>query len=375
MGRLLVLTPEHTILTYNLEKIVQGIETRYFGSAPIPTFMFLRNDWLAGPVFQSLLKHPDVRTSINRAFQAFPETIELDDRILQATQQDLGVNANVVLDWLVYNGRLYLSTDTGLYHLDMDWNSEEVQIEGRPEKRLDVRCLSTSAKYGAINASCGDEGLFTAVDEFGWINGKKDDSMDKSSDKSIKTGWLGFNVVNYRTQTIPLLLKSSRKQTEGRGIDQERTVLTAIGTEKIDLTYLYDSITQQYGVRRESIQYAFNSRNTVFIHTYDGTFYSIGVTQSSTGGAPKVRFTKTYKGENTHILSATATRVGILIETPDRVLVFKDGRWTTLATAEALSVRSFTTSRRFQHLIAITTEDGLLLTGLFSEPEEFVIAE
>jgi hypothetical protein len=70
-------------------------------------------------------------------------------------------------------------------------------------------------------------------------------------------------------------------------------VLTDIGTERISLSLLFNRIQQEYGIDRDAVQYTYNSNNMVFIHTWRGDFYSLGL-KNIWGEEPSIRFTRTY---------------------------------------------------------------------------------
>ena len=185
-------------------------------------------------------------------------------------------------------------------------------------------------------------------------------------EKSIKTGWMTYDVVNYRTLSTPFLLRSSHGKKSSKNVERESTVLTNIENERVNLESLIGHVRDEYNVERHAIQYTFNSNNVVFVQTVNGDFYSMGLSHEGYG-EPRVTFTKTYKGVENRILSASPTRVGLVIETESRVLLFAKGAWITIVDSEVLAVRTFARSRRYQNLVAITKEDGLLLTGFFDE--------
>jgi len=114
------------------------------------------------------------------------------------------------------------------------------------------------------------------------------------------------------------------------------------------------------------VQYIFNSDKVVFIFTFDGHFFALDVKARKTG-PPKLRFTHTYKGADTRILSAAPTKLGAVLETDDRVLHFANGDWTTLLNSPALSVRTFPQAKNFHNLISVTSEEGVYLIAVYDE--------
>ena len=129
---------------------------------------------------------------------------------------------------------------------------------------------------------------------------------------------------------------------------------------------MFGVIRDQYNVQIESIQFTYNSNSVIFIHTFDGNFYSLGI-KTPKEGRPQLTFRRTYKGSGTRIVSAHSTSVGLVVETDHRVLLFAHHDWFPIHESEAISVRTFPRSRRYRNTIVITTEEGILIAGLFDE--------
>jgi hypothetical protein len=57
----------------------------------------------------------------------------------------------------------------------------------------------------------------------------------------------------------------------------------------------------------------------------------------------------------------------VIIEADDRVFHLSDNAWHTLLQGEAISVRSFPRSKRFQNIVSITCEEGIHLISAVDE--------
>lgn len=370
MGRIVVFTERRTVQLWDLDKIAEYVSEVVPHSNPVPSLMFSRNDWISSGIFHAILRNRDVATSIASAFDLFPQPFfEVKTEQFQISEQDLEIPARVLLDMNIYQSRIYIGADSGLYHVDVDWEDDKKPLQGRPRKRTDARCIRTSVGFGTVNASCGSEGLLSAVNEFGWIErGTESKALRKVADESLRSAWLYSDLMNYSSSVLPLLLKSEYEiapRGETRP-EREYRVVTAIGTERIDLTYLFDIIHDQYGVEKESIQYTYNSSSVIFIHTIDGNFYSLGI-RTPRQGRPQLKFRRTYKGAQTRILSANATSAGLVVETDHRILLFSRNDWFPILESEVISVRTFPRSRRYRNIVALTTENGVIIVGLFDE--------
>ena len=98
MERLIVLTEDRTLRVYNLDQIVDSIETRFPGSLPIPTLLFLRNDWPETSQFKSLMRNKEVARSLLSAFERLPHPyVKLDEDRFHPEELELDISARVLL--------------------------------------------------------------------------------------------------------------------------------------------------------------------------------------------------------------------------------------------------------------------------------------
>jgi hypothetical protein len=376
MGQLVALTVERDLEIYNLERILSSLEARYEDISPVLRLMFLRNDWLAGALFQLLMQSKDISRDIISMLERFPQPfILLDTRFAEPQKRELKVPAHVILDMTIYNSRLYMGADNGFYHTDIRWEQESTAILEGIKKRLDARCLSTSARFGAVTASCGDNGLFAAYDDFGWVNKVGTSKVVQVADRSLRTAWVDHSLMNYPTYTEPFLHPTSYERVQTKNTadlakyENEATVLTQVNEKQISLSNLFQVIQEREkrSIPPDSIQYVYNSNKDFFVHTRDGSFFSVRMQYSPKDSEPKFRYSRTDKGDNVRILSVNTTKVGLVIETDYTIFLFSNGEWFHILDAEVLTVRTFPRSKRFQNMVAITTEEGIWLIGLFDD--------
>jgi len=369
MGRLFILTEKRTILTYDLERLVNTIE-QLFGSLPIPTYMFSRNDWLSNEQSRSLLRNSDMYRALwVTAFQKFSQPfLEVGEGDFFLGEQELDLSDPVILDILIYNRRLYLGATNGFYHVDLIWDEKGPITLEKSQKKIDARCLNTSAKYGTVNASCNEEGLIAFVDDFNWRKQGRGSIKYPLANKSCRTSWLGPNIVNYSDHNRLDLFKSSSEQTAEA--ESEGKVLTAIESKGQDLRYLFEDAQVRYNIPMEEIQFTFNSNTRLFLHTNTGLLHSIQLSSPDNNGIIRLGKDQKSKEPIGRILSINSTKLGPVVETSDRVaLVGKNGQVFTLSETGALMVRTFPNSKRFRNLVAITDESGVFLVSLFDESE------
>jgi hypothetical protein len=369
MGWLVVVTAEQSFRLYSLDEIVAGIGNRLPGSAYIADLMFRHNEWLTSAQFRSLTKTPSATQDIITQFDTFPKPYQIPAEV-RHEERYIRVGTNVMLDYLIYNRQIYLGSRDGLFSAFVDWDSDVPILPREFEKRLDARCMSITGRFGAIVASCGDEGLLWAAEGGYRSDEEQRPQWDRAEDKSVRARWLANGIINYKTATDPNLLGIKKGRSRERlSEDEGDLVVTAIGDERVPLQqYLLSEIKNHTPDVFDAnlIQYIFNSDKVVFIFTYDGHFFALDV-KGRRVGPPQLRFSHTYKGAGTRILSAASTKLGAVLETDHRVLHFANGDWTDILNSPALSVRTFPNAKNFHNLIAVTTEQGVYLVGVFDD--------
>jgi hypothetical protein len=366
MGRLIAVTENRSLRFYNLEQLVGAVERGFAAAIPVLTWLFVRNDWLASGQFASLMHNPDLFGVFFSLFDRLPQPCFCSDADAAIeTEEDLEMDATVILDMRLYNQRVYIGADSGLFHRDYDWSGEAVEAVTGTEKRLDARCLSMSAGYGAVNASCGDAGLFTSFDDFARLRENSSPRLRRIADRSLRTAWLSYDLVNYQSYSDPLLLKSRQEEVDD-ALYHEKRALVGLGEEVMPLSDIYGELYSKFDIDAESIQFAYNSSRVLFVQTIQGHVYSIGV-QTTREGWPKVTFARDYEYPGGRILGAQFSRCGTVIETENAVTLFSDGRWIELFRGGVLSVRAFAGSKRYQNVVCIVKEDGILLVGVVEE--------
>jgi hypothetical protein len=360
MGWLNCISCDRTLRMYNVERLAERLAE---GRLPnVAAYFFARNDWLRTDQFKALMRDEKVRVAFFRSMDAFAPSarISVEANTIDGSRP-LDMPADLILDLLFYNSRLYLGTEIGMFDADIDWDIGEINSPFR--KRHDGKCLTLSGGLGTINASCGSEGLFSAIDDFGThLPAKR--PLSRTANQSVRSGWLGYLLANYPTNSSVSLFHTSREfaphvvDFEGRGRGTQ--IVTGISDTPNEVEEIVRSTLASRGISRDQIQYSFNSSSLIFYHTFESEFLSFHVREK--GSDLSVTFRRTQKARGSRVLSAQSLAGdSLVIETDDRVFLFSRNHWYTLLPAAALSVRTFPRSKRFQNLICITTEEGIYL--------------
>jgi len=363
MGHLALFTADRDVRFVELQRLASRLELRHPAWRGVMTMAFARNDWLRGQVVEALTNNRQIASTLNDALTDVADTELVVDADAIETE-GLGrftPDADLILDTAFYGSRLYLATNDGLFDYDIDWQLLRVD---RSRKRLDARCVSANAEYGAVNASCESDGLFTGYDEFGWrghatnVDGA---ALVQTAPKSVRTSWLGTDLVNYEGPAEPELLVASVEEVErDEGTTYRTKVVTHFSTPTDNLAPLVADLKTQRGISRSSVQFVWNSSRAFFINTYDKGFFSAAPTAKP---GKSYNFTR-HGTTDGRIVGVHRSGVGWILETDFRVYALSGGTLVELLDEEPLSVRTFEGSKRFRNLIAVTVENGVHLISV-----------
>lgn len=375
MGWLVVVTAERSFRFYDLDDIVAEISKRVPSSAYIAELMFRHNEWLTSAQFMSLTKTPSAVQEIVTQFELFPKPHFQISPEVGFKEHDVRIATNVVLDYFIYNRQIYVGSKDGLFSALVDWDEDVPLLPTRFQKRFDARCINLTGRFGAVVASCGDDGLLWSAEDAYRDLEPEGTQWELAEDKSVRARWLSNGIINYKTAINPDLLGIRKTRSrEPLADDQDDFVVAAIGEECTPLQQLLVSEIKSHTpdvFDADLIQYIFNSDKVVFIFTFDGHFFALDM-KARKAGPPQIRFSHTYKGADTRILSAAATKLGVVLETDHRVWHFANGEWTSVLDSRAISVRTFPNAKNSHNLISVTTEDGVYLVGMFDDTRRLV---
>jgi hypothetical protein len=358
MGHLVVFTTERDVHMIEVQRLTNRLENLYPDWEGLLTLAFARNDWLGGGVMKSLMRNPRFRGALDSALdEATARDLVLERSDVEwSNLSGFRQNADLVLDTVFYGSRLYLGTTAGLFDYAIDWQSTTTDA---PRRRIDARCVSAAAEYGAINASCEADGLFTGYDEFGWRRANNlVEELAQTAPKSIRSAWLGTDLVNYEDQAAPELLRGSVEQVavEDEFTERQKKVVTAFSPPVAQFDDFYAGLEAQRGIPADDIQFVWNSSTRYFINTYNNGFYSAYRTSDGVG------FTKHGTADG-RVVAVHTSAFGWIVETDFRCYLMSQGRLHALVDREPLSVRTFAGSKRYRRVVAITVEDGVYLVS------------
>lgn len=364
-GWLIAVTVNRTVDVYDFRHMVSSVgSTLSQGDSFLP-MLFLRNEWLHGAQFNAFMSNADVYSTFCSFFDDLPSPIEVvESQGFIHHREPIGIDSRAILDLNIYNDRLFLGLDKGCFQQDFHWSSRAFAPKMAMAKRFDARCFGITTGFGALNLSCGDEGLFSSSDVFDWdarINPTH--AVERIAGASLRSAWLHDDLMNYSNGAKPELHRghSTEKKSKAKK-------LVEVYRDQIPLDDLFSKMKNEYHVTDDDVQFSFNSNDRMFVHTYDGRFFGIEVVWKK-GDVPRPKLTTTYKGENSRILSAGFCHTGTAIETERRVFLFAKGLWHPLLDEEVISLRTFPDQRQLANTVLAVTEAGIFVISTFDDTE------
>lgn len=271
------------------------------------------------------------------------------------------------VDFRFYAGNLFLGEYDSFSKVTLPLESE--RYDASPVKKIfDSYVCSLNANYGNVVISGGEDGLFSYdVFDLNQLSDHRDSPVPISeSEYSRKTGWNGFNLINYTSNCFSLI--ENRKHvinSDERGYKfnprfekREDSTISQFNIRQI----AHDRLLRKSQLNLDDILFTFNSSTSGYFYMKDGSvriksmqtkdddFYF-----SSKGSAiPDLKDGKAIRSP----LSGCVIPKGMVLEFIDQVLIVQDGETFTVPfpNGSCSSVRSYLNSKRNQNLITVTTD-------------------
>jgi len=361
----------NSLSMFSLSQIAAKIEEIEPKTIPIPTLLFQRNDWTFGKEgmpYRSMVRNPEIANAFIAAARRLKNMEFEAVQFLEKTIR-LGTTNDILLDMNIYNGRIYLGGDSGLYDCDLEW--EKLAFE-KVRHRFDTSCINVSVKYGAVNISCGDEGLHSSLNDFNLDQGpsrsieKLSDMFQQRSSLSLRSTWCKTNVINYADFSNPQLFDTSAMPVPAGSLEAETSLLTGISETPWGIWNLDRTDKRASAVPSDYIDYTFNSGIHFYTINQAGSIFETSLKYPKSGDRPKLgHFSKIVDGFKGHVIKTLPLRSGAVIETLDKVFLLSatDGIQ-EVYDSPCLSVRTFPQSRRYKDLFILVTKEGLWLNSV-----------
>ena len=199
MQKLILINPEGALFFVDLTEVAANLNDQLESIHRfVPTLLFENNRPFDTKRLKWLVSNQYVKDGLVAAVETFPDEQRLGPALVHpiATIEDV----EEPLDVTVYYERAYIGTDEGAFHVDLDINTNTHDVGvGDSRKRLDALTAEITTNYGAINMSCGNDGLFTVFGEFGRSENAYFHNAEPrlTAERSLRTSWVKRNLLNY----------------------------------------------------------------------------------------------------------------------------------------------------------------------------------
>lgn len=360
MGRVILTTVEHTSVSFPIALLAQVVG-RVIPDLPFLTeALFRRNDWLDSELFSTLRDSKGIEEVLERGLNSLlAEPVEVSLKELKPREQQLPISTEVILSALFYSQALFISSSNGFFQINCDWSEEGYLTCEKARTRHDGKSLSASARLGAVSISCGSDGLFTDFDVFDWSFSSKSGSPRRVSDSSLRTTWMGGNLVNYRDSRNPELLRAEKTSGSGRS----KPVITDFYSHHVEL----NSIARSSGLQNSvsPITFSYFSDGIGFQQTASNECVSFEMSLPTKKGAvTRVKSSRPSPQVEGRIITAHRSGAGLILETTKGVYLLDESRVETLHEGRVISIRAFVDSKHYQNLVTIVIEDGVIIIAI-----------
>jgi hypothetical protein len=276
-----------------------------------------------------------------------------------------------VLDMRLYAMRMYLGCKEGLYEIMLNPQDRYHLKPSKPELRFDAKITNLNAKSGEVIISANSDGLYHG-NFFNPQNRLK--VVEKpAAKKSIRTGWSGYDVINYEEQNNFEYFVNETANIENKvsfsrfDESSERKRITEFGKSKHDLSELLSSTD----LHLDNISYCFNSSASGFFFTKDGDFLNINLNKekkeqlsfrSRTHKLPNLESSK--KILRRPISSAIVPK-GCVVEYFDKVVLYQNSKANVIETSASINVRAYSNSIRYRNLITVTKNEEVTIHSIY----------
>ena len=281
-----------------------------------------------------------------------------------------------VLDLKMYAMRLYIGSKEGLYEIQLNSDDRYNLEPTKPQKRFDGKVTCLNAKSGEIIISSNSNGLFHGT----FLNSSNNLKVNEKSvsKKSIRTGWSGYDVINYDKQNDFEYYINETEKIENKlnyskfDENSERRRITDFGSSKFDLS----TLLAYSRIEKEQINYCFNSSTSGFFFMKDGSFVNINLKKPKDKQlyfVARNNALPTLKNGSANFLKPLSTSIvpeGCVVEYFDKVVLYQNSKAKIIEESPSINVRTYPSSKRYRNLISVTKEREITIHSIFPFKED-----
>jgi hypothetical protein len=373
LGRLFLVQMDGVVSSVSMDELITSVNAPDISN--VLQLAFLRNDWLSNPQGRGIFRIPGLLEKFKQEWVFAADTeVAIDSKKLNIKKHLLIPDAPI-FDIKAYGLKLYFGNRNGLYESQLEADNNEFRTLWQPKKIFDSRTSYISAKSGELMVSSNSDGLFRG--NVGLYKEKSKVNERAVADKSLRTGWASFDLINYESQnnfvyyvnevTKPDKNKSPRVPYSANDETSEKREIKNFGIDKHSQIDLMPN-----ALRDRTIKYSFNSSNFCFFLTSENSLYRTSLIKDKNAVHLSRKVAQddfeellTLTGR-AKIISSSLVPSGTILETVSSVLLTTSGEKPRIIHDHPIyALRTFLTSRRFRNLVLVFHETGATLHSLF----------
>ncbi|WP_428116414.1 hypothetical protein [Candidatus Poriferisodalis sp.] len=291
--------------------------------------------------------------------------IKIDASLIPHNRFRTTIEADCLMDVMIYLDRMHLATDGGLFELDLPRTVDEWSNEIVLERTLALPCYCSAASLGALAASCGDEGLIVTFNNYESV---RDVSPQRVlvAEQSQRLTYGSGGLFNFTGRSSYQYLNGEILDTSPSDDLNRRSALISL-----EPAHIIDS-THGQQLSDSKIDYVmFARRRLVFLS--DGQVLAVSLDKDPLGRKSSQEASVLgYYDRNP--ISISTTRSMLIIESDEELVIcapdyesddstYVTTRWSCGPT---IALRTFPMSRRYLDLAIRTSEAGTHFYGLIA---------
>jgi hypothetical protein len=356
-----------------LSGLAQQIEKIHGGAArSLAELSLFRNDWKRSGAVQALRRLDGVDALCRTSIKQEQESLVIQPDRLSWFAVGEEPSDGALLDTTVYGNRVFSACTSGLYETRLNpahrhWQSPLVQI-------FDRRTSSVSAKYAAINASAGEDGLWYRSIQWQVDDDMQVDELELVSEGvSRRNSYSSHGLLNYTDDAAPKYLRgigdnevpharANFRNWQLHAYEQPYDLKTGLEAALLGvhgLAYAQGDATAEVlgnSDRNLLVDYA-GLLCFLDLRAYDGRALEIRPDpkrKEALAGIPSADILGTYPFAG-----------AFLVELYDEILLIDGEGSHPFYRGQAARVRTYKDSLRYKEVVALVHEDGVTLIGTF----------
>lgn len=335
---------------------------------------FSRNNWLINTQGKSLLEVQDLKKSFDKLWRRFSK-IEYEFSFGDNLKTLSTIKDMPVFDFNIYGMRLFIGNRKGLFEAGISLDNEDtVRLNENIEPVWDSRITGITSKSGSLMLSSNSDGLFHGT--LNGINKRLTVKTKPIKPISLRTGWTGYDLINYVAQNDFAYLKNNYKKDDERrylySSDDESSIknrITEVATETLEMKTLFRNIN----INLNDVIFSFNSSKSCFFITNEGRIFNSYWHRNPPNNqevklSSKINEIHKFSSKKIKIDKPISSKIipnGCVVEFFDKVVLLHNSKKILLENCGVTSIRTFPASIRYRYIVSTFTGDKVTLHSIY----------